>query len=344
MRTDRTGQGLRGPVESVRVETAEFKEESSGLIERPWLSHTTTFDRDGRVVESAHRNPDGSVWRTVNDYSDAGKLLATRHYDPAGTPGGGVRYLSDEAGRLAAEQVLAPDETIRTPVTYAYDSENLKTRIETLEGVTENVLIGIEGTNTSIAAREVARIETRYDVHDEVKEVRIYNAPGALVCRVELTRDADGRLLEETQFTGEVSPFGQCDTESCAVESEGPVTVEQQAEMEAEIARLFAPGMPMSRTVHRYDGQGKLIETSAEMMGMFADRRAFAYDEHGDTSEELTFDESGKLAHKALFSRVYDARGNWTEELVSTASAWDAEFGLSTPSNVTRRTITYYED
>lgn len=110
------------------------------------------------------------------------------------------------------------------------------------------------------------------------------------------------------------------------------------------MARLFAPGAVMSRQVHKHDAEGRLIESKLTMMGMSVGHQTFAYDGAGDKTEEASFDEEGRLQSKASFAREYDARGNWTTEVVSSASAWDAEFGLSTPSNLTRRTIAYYED
>jgi hypothetical protein len=85
-----------------------------------------------------------------------------------------------------------------------------------------------------------------------------------------------------------------------------------------------------------------LIESKLTMMGMEASRQTFAYDEAGNKSEEVSYNEDGTLGSKAIFARDYDEHGNWTKELVSTVSSWDAEFGLSTPAHVTRRTITYY--
>ncbi len=79
------------------------------------------------------------------------------------------------------------------------------------------------------------------------------------------------------------------------------------------------------------------------MMGMEASRQTFAYDEFGNKSEEVSYREGGAFESKAIITREYDERGNWTKELVSLASSWDPESGLSTPAHVTRRTFTYYE-
>lgn len=66
---------------------------------------------------------------------------------------------------------------------------------------------------------------------------------------------------------------------------------------------------------------------------MEVNRQTFAYDEAGNKSEEVSYNAGGSVA-KAIFTLAYDKHGNWTMELVSNASSWDAEFGLSTPAQV----------
>jgi hypothetical protein len=120
------------------------------------------------------------------------------------------------------------------------------------------------------------------------------------------------------------------------------LTEEQKAEFAAEVARLFSPNTAMSKHTHRYDKEGRLIASTLTMMGMEASRQTYTYDDAGNKSEEASYSEDGKLASKAIFTRERDGHGNWTKELVSTASSWDAEFGLATPAHVTRRVITYW--
>jgi len=173
-----------------------------------------------------------------------------------------------------------------------------------------------------------------------VVEVKVFNTDGALVSRVEITRDARGNPLEETQYVGDVS-FGPNASDSCSTEEMEALTEEQKAELAAEVARLFSSGTPMSKHEHTYDTEGRLIESKLTMMGMEVSRQTFAYDELGNKSEEVSYIENGTES-KVVFTREYDEYGNWTRELLSNASTWDAEFGLSTPAHVTRRQITYW--
>jgi YD repeat-containing protein len=343
MSTDREKTGLKGPVKEVLIETVQLEVHDGQIAEKPWFSHMKIFNRDGQLIEEVYRNSDGSESRAVHVYSDSGNLLATRGFDSMGTLGSEMRYIYDAKDRLTAEQHVTPDGKVTTSSTYTYDDMGRKLKIQELDSSgTANLMIGIEGTNTSISASEASRVESRYDDRGEVVEVRLFNTDGALVSRMEITRDERGNSLEETQYVGDVFPLGACASDSCSTQEMATLTEEQKTEFEAEVARLFSPGSAMSKHVHRYDTEGRLIESKLTMMGMDVSRQTFAYDELGNRSEEVIYNENETSGQKAVFEREYDNHGNWTKELVSTASSWDDEIGVSTPSHLTRRHITYW--
>lgn len=343
MSTDREKQSLKGRVKSVQTVTVQLEEQDGQVIEKPWFSHTMSFDQHGRLIEHINRNPDGSEWRTVNEYSDAGELRATRGYDPSGVLSSEVTYVYDEKGRLTAEQFVTQDGRLITPTSYAYDSEGRKIKTQEFDYSGQaDQMIEIEGTNTFFNVGEAKRVETYYDQQHAAVEAKFFNAAGAVVSRVEITRDALGNPLEEVQYVTDPFPLNAFAADSCSTEEVGALTEEQKAEFAAEIARMFPPGTPMSKHIHRYDTEGRLIESRFTMMGIEASRKTFTYDANGNKSEEVSYGEDGKFASKTIFTREYDAYGNWTKEVVSTASSWDAEFGLSTPVHMTRRAITYW--
>jgi hypothetical protein len=338
MRTDKTKYGLIGPVKNVQIVTAQIEEQDGQIAEKPLFSHTIIFNKSGQVIEQLIRNPDGSEWRSVNDYTDSGNLLAMRNFDPKGALNSEVRYIYDANDRLTAEQRLDLDGRVITRTTYAYDDVGGKVKIEELDFPEKaNMMIGIEGVNLIINVAEARRVESRYDDRDETVAVKVFNSDGALVTRVEITRDARGNSLEETQYIGDAFAFHACVSGSCSTEEMATLTEEQKA----EVAQVFSPGNTMSKYTHRYDTEGRLIESKLIMMGMEVNRQTFAYDEAGNKSEEVSYNEGASVA-KAIFTREYDTHGNWTMELVSNASSWDAEFELSTPARVTRRLITYW--
>lgn len=337
MRTEKAKYGLRGPVKKVQIETATLEEQDEQIVEKLLFSQTIIFNESGQVLEQLNRNPDGSEWRTVNDHSDSGNLLTTKSFDRTGALNSEVRYIYDANDRLTAEQHVDPDGRVTTPTTYAYDDAGGKVKIDELDFPgNADMMIAIEGL-TMVSAAEARRVESRYNERDEAVEVRVFNNDGALVSRVEITRDARGNPLEETQYIGDAFAFQACASDSCSTEEMTELTEEQKA----EVARVFAPGSAMSKHTHRYDTEGRLIESKLTMMGMEVTRQTLAYDEVGNRSEEVSYNAEGGVA-RAIFTREYDEHGNWTMELVSNASSWDAEFGLSTPAQVTRRLITYW--
>jgi len=340
-KTDRQREGLRGPVKSVHVETAAFEERDGQIVEKRWLSYSTTFNKDGWIIEQVNRNPDGSEWRTINDYSDAGKLQTIRAYDASSLPGSEVKYIYDDELRLISEQHHNPDGTITTPTRYAYD-QGRKVKIEDFDFSGEsNVCIDVEGTNTGISAAGAKRVETHYNDQGDAVAITMFDSDGMVVRRIEIVRDAFGNPLEEIQYVGDVFPLGSCASGSCSTEEVAGLTEEQKAAVAKEIAQLFSPGTPMSNHVHRYDMKGRLVESKLTMMGLEASHQTYAYDDAGNKCEEMSYNQDGTVQNKASFRRDYDEHGNWIKEIVSTASSSDAEFGVSTPVQVTRRTITY---
>ena len=198
MRSDKTKYGLIGPVKNVQIVTARFEDQDGQITENPWLSYTISFNQDGQVIKQLNRNPDGSEWHSVNDYSDSGNLLATSSFDSTDTLNSEVRYIYDANNRLAAEQHITRDGIVTTPTTYAYDDAGGKVKINELDFPGDaNMMIGLEGVMV-VNAAAAKRVESRYDDRDEVVEIKVFNIDGALVARIEITRDARGNSLEET--------------------------------------------------------------------------------------------------------------------------------------------------
>ena len=341
METDREKHGLRGPVKSVLAETARFEEQVDRTIEKPWSKETMIFNPDGWLTEQLSSTAEGFAMRTVSDYSDSHKLLVTRRYETSGSLYDELRYVYDDEDRIVAEQRVTQDGTVTTPITYAYDADGLKVKIQELDYDDDeeiNVMIGVEDMMSVINANNAQRIETRYDNRDKAIDVKVFDKAGSLLSRMEIKRDEWGKPLEETHYQGEAARFGFGSSSPEEIES---LSDEDKAEFEAVVAQFFAPGKVLAKRTNKYDAEGRLIESELTMMGTAVGRQTFAYDEAGNKSEEITYNADGTRG-KSILTREYDEHGNWTKELLATVSSWDAEFGLSTPSQVTRRTITYF--
>ena len=163
MRNEKAKYGLIGPVKNVQIATAQLEKQDEQIVEKPRFSHTIIFNKSGQVIEQLNRNPDGSEWRTVNDYSDSGNLLATRSFDSTGVLNREVRYIYDANNRLTAEQHVDLDGGVTTPTTYAYNDAGGKLKINEPDFPGEtDMMIGIEGVNLVINAAEARRVQGHY--------------------------------------------------------------------------------------------------------------------------------------------------------------------------------------
>ena len=119
-------------------------------------------------------------------------------------------------------------------------------------------------------------------------------------------------------------------------------TKEQETELPEELTTLFSPGTATSNHSHTYDVQGKVIDSRLIIMGVNASHVTYTYDAAGNKVEEVKYDCEGRFSQKSIFQREYDGNGNWIQELVTIALAWDVEFGLHTPTSLTQRTFIYW--
>jgi hypothetical protein len=346
MKTDKENQELKGPVKSVAVESIQYQvQENAESIEMWGYSPTTIFNRDGWIIEQFHQNPDASKWRIVKDYSETGKLTVTRSYNNSDVPINEVEYIYDDKERLKAEQHKDQNGKITIPTTLIYDSESRKLKIQDLSFIEDaGVMVGMEGTNSAICyAGKISRSETRYDNRGEEIELKIFNTDGALVGRMEATRDDDGNLLEVTHYNGDIVEFSEFEPNSKAAKEMAALSEEKKAEIEEESARMFSPGSVMSKNIYKYNEAGMLIETKQTMMGMETGRQTFTYDAFGNKSEVINYFGNDSSGNKVIYTRNYDSNGNWTKEIVSTISHLEGSAGLTIHLSETRRTITYYE-
>lgn len=102
MCTDREKKDLRGPVQSVRNETAEFSSVETGLVENPWLVDTESFDEEGRLLEITFHNTQHPEYssKQVFSYDTTSKLIEQAFYYLNGKSGGKSVYTYDSEGRL----------------------------------------------------------------------------------------------------------------------------------------------------------------------------------------------------------------------------------------------------
>lgn len=102
MSTEREKRNLRGPVRSVRNETAEFTREGVNLVEKPWLVETETFNEQGLLLETVVHNIEHPEYssKQVFSYDTTGKLIEESFYHPNGESGGKSVCVYDSEGNL----------------------------------------------------------------------------------------------------------------------------------------------------------------------------------------------------------------------------------------------------
>lgn len=347
--TIRDRRGLRGPVQSCR-------------LERTWLSRRcgadtceteehadvsdVEFRADGSLAREWHRSPDGSDWTTTFEYDHAGRLLTVRLENAAGLVGFQV-YEYDTTGRLARLIARDKDGGERVAETYAYDIAGRKKKTLYVDLATQrpntHTAWGVEGSDSAYSAPGAATLTTVYDEREQPTELLFHEVQGRLLSRVEFRYDEGGHLVEEAQSRAE---------ETLPRE----LVAELNAEQLATVRKLFGATEPI-RQLHRYDEQGRRTETRSQLGPLGGHRKTVAYNDHGDQIEEVSecetreyaIDDQGRLSDsstkesvtrsEARFRYNYDTRGNWVEKVIEGRGGMDQDFAVS---SIERRLLAYY--
>ncbi len=304
------------------------------------------FRADGALARRVHRNPDGSEWTSTCEYDASGRLAAIRAEN--GTEPAGIQLFEyDDAGRLARMIVSSKDGARRVAESYEYHAGGAKkTSYVDLAGLPPNTHIGwaVEGSDSSYSARGAATVTTLYNARECPTEMLFHDREGRTLSRVEFRRDAAGNLVEEAQ-TRMVDILPADLTASL-----GP------AELEAMRAALGTLSEPV-RQIHRYDEQGRRVESRTDIGRLGSTVRTMAYNERGDRIVEISEDlhrefrlERGRAPEtpvsesasrsEARLLYEYDSRGNWTKRTIEGRGGTNEGFSVS---SLERRTISYFD-
>ena len=347
---------LRGSVRTLRTHFAEWNPETGDWL--PLKSRfVATFRSDGQLSEIEHHNPDGSVPREFRLYDEAGRLtedqwwsndILTRR----------VVHTYDVGGRAASAATVDVDRTKHETERCQYDENGRKTKIVFLavpetSGATCSagscgIMFGVDGTNVAYSAPGATTSTTIYDEHDRPSEVIFHDATQALVSRVVFSRDDEGRLLSERmEFAGPRGVLGP------AMDANMP-TDERASLM--ELLKTVFEDHTFSHATYAYDEKGHRIETVRRMGTLSEERVTVRYDDFDNPVEEVRSDASREMrmddgvvktedkpphVQHVRFQYQYDAYSNWTERIVSQRLEPNADMR---PSNIERRTFTYYTE
>jgi YD repeat-containing protein len=326
-KVNREHWGLRGSVKSCR-------------LQRIWClndDRTDTtfleFRRDGACERWWNLDPRGLEWTHVNEYDSLNRLFVTRATGPSGWTQV-RRYEYDSAGRLSRVLERNAQERERVAETYSYDTAGLKTHTRHLEsGSCANVFLDVDGTDACFALRGAVAITTRYDAHGRPVTALFVNESDQIVNRVGLHYDEAGHLVDEASMS------------------------EPETESRTGLPRLPGLDEPFRRSF-RYDEHGRRIETAYQRGPLGLHRTAVSYNEQGDESLTVSYDEDraydidakGQISTVPIresiyqawtrFRYLYDGHGNWLEQVIEGRTDPNQEWVVA---NIECRTITYFD-
>ena len=305
------------------------------------------FRPDGALTLHRHENPDGSTWESIREYDSSGRLIGVRNGKPGEMTNESI-YEYDAQGRLDRVVERHADGRERVATSYEYSVDGSYTKIDHLDAerlARGNVHWVVEGTDVGYPTEGATRIVLQYDARSLPVEGTFRDRHGQVLTRVSLAYDERGLLIEETQTVIEL-PLPE-DVRSKLATSD----------LE-EFRAILGGGRVPNRRVHRYDADGRRVETrSSHFGGLGQDRHTFDYNERGDRIVEVmesreyqgSLDDKGQLVEdpaslstsrsEARFRYAYDAEGNWVEKVTEGRSDPNGEFSVST---IEPRDIQYY--
>ena len=342
---DRSHWHLRGPVRTLRISQGEWNraDEAWGEVR---LFNVLTFHADGQLRAGEHHNPDGSVAHTTYRYDDDGHLIET-HVRTGDGPV--TRTVSDyEHGRLVRTETLDAGGNALDCSDYRYDANGRRTLRRRLESFPSDVTYGVEaGSGRSYSAPGAVTLVVEYDAHDRPFQAVFRDRDDGIVRRIAFTRDAGGRLLREEVRFGDATPFPR------PAGSDSDALGEERARLAVVMSGAFT-GALFATVSCAYDDQGRLTERLAQTGQLSEERETFAYDERGNTVEQVSattqrqlhLDDRGStrtaeatpMEQRHRFAYVYDAHDNWTERAVSSRHPSTGEWRHS---SIERRELTY---
>lgn len=292
----------------------------------------TEFREDGALLRI-----ESSAATTVYEYDEAERLTRVRTQDRAGEHVRVHEYGLD--GRLARILARPADGPERVVETYEYDAAGCRTKTFHVDPPAANMGFGVEGSDSAYPAPGATAIRTIYNERERPAAMVFSDASGREISHVELSYDENGNLIEEEQ----IRPIEMLSAEA------------RTGMNEAQMKAMHALFNSMRRT-HRYDENGRRVETRTYMGQIGEDRRTRTYNEYGDIVEEISehesrqygVDDDGALSvsneektrseSRILYER--DARGNWLTKTVEGRGGPDQGFVVS---SVDRRVIAYFE-
>jgi YD repeat-containing protein len=282
--------------------------------------------------------PNSAEWTTLHKYSESDQLLRVR-VEQGGTVTYSKVYEYDSPGRLT--RVLETDKEGRQRVAEKrwHEPDGSKRKITYIYidpaiPAGTSMMYGVDGTDAGYSAPGATQITSIYDQLGRPIEHLFQDGDGRLVTRVEFCYNEQGNLIEEVY-----------EPQTLALPSE------MGAELDPDQREAIRTMLTFHRR-HRYDGQGRKVESWQGRPPDDFYRNTFAYNDHGDLISDISessnaaydLEEDGAFKPKPDTTRShraetrlqyqYDSYGNWIEKIVEArGEIW----------SIDRRTIVYFE-
>jgi YD repeat-containing protein len=319
--------------------------------DREWVGEIAVFDEEGRLLEeaSAERSlVEQEPFRSVYIYGAEGRVAEKRTFNEDGSADGITKYIYDAEGNRTEEIY-----------TSAQGSGSHRTRYDARGNLIESSWYRAEGPLTRKQVwnytykEEGNRSEEHYFIEEEVPgssseeaaRLALY-VPFGFQCgetsftnstfqrktathkRV-ITYDDAGHKCEVAQyFYGRLEMREKYDAEGRIIEKTG---------------NFDDQGVPHDRSIYTYDDDGKMV-TIHQIMSVSAlihepvnRKYFFTYDQWGNITEFVGFDEDGSLDSRESYEYEYDWCGNWTKM----TKTWVTKAGHKSVT-VNDREITYF--
>lgn len=278
-------------------------------------------DDDHRVVEIAQaREPGTILFKESHAYDKDGNRIESLKMEPFDQPERRMTYTYDHNGKLVEERSYHGADTVTSRVVLSYNDAGKVSKISNYIGRTilsseEVRTYGADGILTEAIETyngddHYVSIESRYDREERVietimrdhtggyrKHVFVYGKNGSMDKSIYLVEGNDS------------STFVGVDRVVC---DEQGRTIEEAFLEPGEDGQLH----PLRRLIHRYDEDGRLLET-------------------------LYLDPDGNREALRTWQYEYDVKGNWVRQVMSYSENSDSD-ALTKTITITTRKIEYY--
>jgi len=193
MKTDLQEEGLIGPMRVVKIETAQFSNQSSQWVEGSrGLSATITYDVRGNRIEGKSED----TAKTVYTYDAQGRVIEQITCDAVGCFDK-IAYTYDPYGNLIEERFYYPvSSSIKLRLVHTYDKQGRRTQTESYDA--HDPGLGIEKTGQTYDANgNILELTTYYTEKVGDPEERPIPPPSKVVYTYEW--DAHGNWVKQTQ-------------------------------------------------------------------------------------------------------------------------------------------------